>query len=209
MLGIENFVSFLIAGLFLNLTPGTDTFYILGRSLSNGKKSGYLSAIGIGTGSLIHTLFAAFGLSIILKESELAFGIVKLMGAAYLIFLGIRYLIKKENLDIKRKYTKKNNLKLFLSGVLTNVFNPKVALFYLAFLPQFIDPNYPEPMFSFIVLGLTFTITGTLWGIILAMFSSRLSRKFINNPKIKIWFERITGLVFISLGIKLAISKLE
>lgn len=103
MFGIINFGAFLISGILLNITPGTDTMYILGRSVSNGRVAGYLSALGIGTGSVIHTLFAAFGLSIILAESELAFGIVKYIGAVYLVFLGIKTFLKGKPTQLLRK----------------------------------------------------------------------------------------------------------
>lgn len=210
MFGIINFGAFLISGILLNITPGTDTMYILGRSVSNGRVAGYLSALGIGTGSVIHTLFAAFGLSIILAESELAFGIVKYIGAVYLVFLGIKtFLKRKTDPAVKKETTSKNNFRIYVSGALTNVFNPKVALFYLAFLPQFIDSNYSNSFITFSILGLTFTITGTLWGLALATFSNRLSQRIINNSGIKMWLDRITGGVFVLLGIKLALSKLK
>src|SRR5690606_23925136 len=97
--------------------------------------------------------------------------------------------------------------KIYISGILTNVLNPKVALFYLAFLPQFIDPDYSSSYISFILLGVAFTATGTIWCLILAVFSSSLSDRIRKNYKIKLWLDRITGLVFISLGIKLASGK--
>ena len=207
--GIINFWAFLAAGILLNLTPGSDTMYILSRSVSNGKKAGVLSAIGISTGSLIHTLFAAFGLSVLLAESQTAFSIVKYLGAAYLVFLGIKAILTKSSPQstIKPAENIVKGRKIYLSGILTNVLNPKVALFYLAFLPQFIDPHYSSPYISFILLGFAFTVTGTIWCLILAVFSSSLSSKFRKNHKIKFWLDRITGVVFISLGIKLASGK--
>jgi len=209
MFGIINFETFLIAGLILNFTPGADTMYILGRSISQGKKAGVLSALGISTGGLVHCIFAALGLSIILAKSAMAFEIVKYAGALYLIYLGIKLLTTRSDKSFKFENKSKltNYIKIYSSGILTNVLNPKVALFFLAFLPQFIDPNYAQSPMPFLILGLTFLLTGTIWCLILALFASKLSEKIRNNYKIKVWLDKITGGIFISLGLKLALSK--
>ncbi|GAA3644919.1 LysE family translocator [Flavivirga jejuensis] len=209
MFGIINFEVFLVAGIILNLTPGTDTMYILGRSISQGKKAGILSVLGIASGALVHCLFAALGLSIILAKSALAFEVVKYAGATYLIFLGIKMLISKSNekFELNEKKEKPNYRKIYISGIFTNILNPKVALFFLAFLPQFINPHYTQSPIPFLILGLTFVSTGTLWCLTLAIFSSKLSNRIRQNYKIKKWLDKITGGLFISLGIKLALSK--
>ncbi|TPN86302.1 LysE family translocator [Aquimarina algicola] len=209
MFGITNFEAFILAGIVLNLTPGADTMYILGRSISQGKKAGTLSALGIATGALIHCLFAALGLSIILAKSALAFEIVKYVGAAYLIYLGIKMLTTKPdpNFELQNNSLQVNYRKIYVSGILTNVLNPKVALFFLAFLPQFINPDYSQSFLPFLILGLTFVTTGTIWCLALAMFSSRLSNTIRKNYKIKKWLDKITGGIFIALGIKLAFTK--
>lgn len=210
MFGILNFEAFLIAGILLNLTPGADTMYILGRSISQGKKAGVLSALGISTGSLVHCIIAAFGLSIIIAQSAIVFSTIKFLGAVYLLYLGVRLLLSKspKEFEIYKSDNKRlNNRKVYLSGILTNLFNPKVSLFYLAFLPQFIDPNYTTNSLSFLILGLTFITTGTIWCLTLAFFSAKLSDRIRRNYKIKIWLDRITGGLFIALGIKLALGK--
>lgn len=209
MFGIINFETFLIAGLILNLTPGADTMYILGRSIAQGKKAGILSALGISSGALVHCIFAALGLSIILAKSAIAFEIVKYLGAAYLIFLGIKSLTakSKDEFQLNKASKKANYRKIYTAGILTNILNPKVALFFLAFLPQFIDPNYTQSPIPFLILGLTFLLTGTIWCLILATFASKLSERIRKNHKIKIWLDRIAGGIFIALGIKLALSK--
>jgi RhtB (resistance to homoserine/threonine) family protein len=209
MFGIINFETFLIAGLILNLTPGADTMYILGRSISQGKKAGILSALGISTGSIFHIIFATLGLSIILAKSAIAFEIVKYLGAAYLIFLGLKAIFKKTN--VKFELDKENKItdykKIYVSGILTNILNPKVALFFLAFLPQFIDPNYVKSSLPFLILGITFLTTGTIWCLILALFSSKISNRIRKNYRIKKWLDKITGGIFIALGLKLALTK--
>ena len=209
MFGIINFEAFLIAGILLNLTPGSDTMYILGRSISQGKKAGLFSALGISSGALIHTIFAALGLSMILTQSATAFNIVKYLGAIYLIYLGIKAITSIENRGFELKDDIKliSNRRIYLSGILTNVLNPKVALFFLAFLPQFIDPNYANSTISFIILGLAFVTTGTIWCLILALFSAKLTSRIKENYKLKGWLDKFTGVVFIFLGIRLALQK--
>lgn len=209
MFGIINYPTFLLAGILLNLTPGSDTMYILGRSTAQGKKAGVLSALGISTGSLIHCLFAALGLSILLAQSAVAFEVVKYAGAGYLIFLGLKSLLAKAEGTLAPDQVKgpASYAKIYTSGILTNVLNPKVALFFLAFLPQFIDPRYAQSALPFLLLGLTFFITGGIWCLILALFAARLSGRLRANPKIKTWLDKITGGVFILLGVKLALSE--
>ena len=207
MFGIINFKTFLLAGLIMNLTPGADTMYILSRSLTQGKKAGILSALGISTGAIFHTVFATLGLSIILANSSMAFEIVKYLGAAYLIFLGAKTTFTKADRTFELSNDIVNYNQIYFSGVLTNVLNPKVALFFLAFLPQFIDPYYVQSSVPFLLLGFTFLLTGTTWCLILALFASNLSVRIKKNLKVKIWFEKITGGIFIALGIKLASMK--
>lgn len=209
MFGINHFGAFVIAGILLNITPGADTMFILGRSVAQGKKAGILSALGISTGALVHCLFAALGLSIILAKSAVAFETIKYLGAAYLVFLGIKSLItsSKVSFNTERMEQQINYRKLYVSGIITDVLNPKVALFFLAFLPQFIEPEYANSPLPFLLLGVTFLTTGTIWCLIVAIFASKLSERIRRNPKIKVWLDRITGGVFVGLGIKLALTE--
>lgn len=209
MFGIINFGAFVLAGIILNLTPGADTMYILGRSISQGKKTGVLSALGIATGALVHCLFAVLGLSVILAKSAIAFEAIKYIGAAYLIYLGIKMLLSKTEKDFGINTNKEqlNYRKIYISGILTNVLNPKVALFFLAFLPQFIDPEYSQSYLPFLILGLTFVTTGTIWCLVLAIFSSKMSHTIRRNYRIKKWLDKTTGIIFMGLGIKLALMQ--
>jgi len=210
MFGIINFETFIVAAILLNVTPGADTMYILGRSVAQGKKAGILSVFGISSGSLIHCIFAALGLSIILAKSALVFSFIKYLGAVYLIYLGIRLLASRSDLNLElenKKEQAENSFKIYTSGVLTNILNPKVALFFLAFLPQFIDPGHVESSMPFIILGLTFITSGTIWCIFLALFASRLSDSIRKNYKIKKWLDSAMGGMFILLGLKLALEK--
>src|SRR5438477_628151 len=157
MFGIHDFGLFLAAGILLNLTPGPDTVYILGRSVAQGREAGVASALGICVGSIFHTCAAALGLSAILATSALAFGAIKLFGGAYLIFLGIKMILdRRKHLTLPSQFRRRTTTAAFQQGILTNVLNPKVALFFLAFLPQFIDPASNTKVLAFLMLGFTF-----------------------------------------------------
>lgn len=205
--GIINFWGFLAAGILLNLTPGPDTMYILARSMAQGTRAGVLSALGISTGSLVHTLAAACGLSVVLATSAAAFSLVKYCGAIYLIYLGIRALLstRETRSATERKGTETGYRRMYFSGIITNLLNPKVALFFLAFLPQFIDPTYPHTMLSFILLGSTFIMTGTCWCLLLAVYSAKFSRLLQERRNAGNLLGRVSGVVFIGMGVKLAV----
>jgi RhtB (resistance to homoserine/threonine) family protein len=209
MFGIENFFTFLITGILLNFTPGSDTMYVLGRSMSQGKQAGVYSALGIALGCFVHIFLAAFGLSIIIQKSQIAFDIIKYLGAAYLVYLGIKMLLTKHKsgFEISDTEEKTDLKKILISGAITNIFNPKVALFFIAFLPQFVQKGYDNPTLTFLILGCTFNLTGTIWNTILAVFSSVMTTNIKNNYYIKNWLDRFVGIVFIVLGIKLALEK--
>lgn len=207
MFGIHDFGLFLCACILLNLTPGPDTVYILGRSIAHGRRAGVASALGIGVGSIFHTGAAAFGLSAFLATSAWAFSAVKLAGAAYLIFLGVRTLLHRETaLHLPASFERNNPTAAFRQGVLTNVLNPKVALFFLAFLPQFIDSAAPSKMAAFLILGFTFVTTGTIWCLVLAWFAAGLSGRLRGNARIAAALSRAVGSLFIFLGLRLALA---
>jgi RhtB (resistance to homoserine/threonine) family protein len=208
MFGIHDFGLFLAAGILLNLTPGPDTAYILGRSIAQGREAGIASALGISLGSIFHTCAAALGLSAILATSALAFDAIKLLGGAYLIFLGIKMLLdRRKQLSLPSSFRRRTTIAAFRQGILTNILNPKVALFFLAFLPQFIDPGSNAKIAAFITLGLTFVTTGTIWCLILAWFASAFSKRLRSNETISQWLNRTTGALFVFLGIRLATTK--
>jgi RhtB (resistance to homoserine/threonine) family protein len=208
MFGIHGFGLFLAAGILLNLTPGPDTAYILGRSIVQGREAGVASALGICVGSIFHTCAAALGLSAILATSALAFGAIKLLGGAYLIFLGIKMLLdRRKDLSLPSNFRRRTTTAAFRQGILTNVLNPKVALFFLAFLPQFIDPASNIKVLAFLILGFTFVTTGTIWCLILAWFASAFSERLRTNETIAQWLNRTAGALFVFLGLRLATAK--
>jgi RhtB (resistance to homoserine/threonine) family protein len=210
MTGIHDFPAFLVAGIALNLMPGADTLYIIGQSLSRGRKAGVVSVLGISTGSLFHTLAAALGLSTILATSSLAFSTVKYIGAVYLIYLGVKMLKEAPaRTGGKRVTPAKMPLgKIFRQGVLTNISNPKVALFFLAFLPQFISPEGQQGILPFLLLGVTFVFTGTCWCLFVAYTATTLARRIGQKSAPARLFKKITGALFIGLGLKLAYEKM-
>lgn len=208
MFGINQYEAFLLASIALNLTPGNDTIYILSRSIAQGKIAGIMSVLGIATGSLIHTTFAAVGLSIIISKSILLFNVIKYIGAGYLVFIGLKMFFSKQSgLEINNVSQKEEKFKVYYQAVLTNVLNPKVALFFISFLPQFIIPVYENPHISFLLLGLTFTITGTCWCFVLANFASYISNGLKRNKFLTAMLNKICGVTLIGLGIKVAFSK--
>ena len=173
---MHHYLLFILAGILLNLTPGQDTLYVPGRSLSGGLRAGIAAALGIGVGSLIHTVAAALGLSVVLAASPTAFMTVKLRGAAYLVFLGAKLLFFRPRTLAAPRPSGRGDWSAFAQGILSNVLNPKVALFFLAFLPQFISPASTSKTLDFLALGATFVTTGTIWCLILAFAAARLSR---------------------------------
>ena len=208
MFGIHDFSLFLAAGILLNLTPGPDTVYILGRSIAQGRDAGVASALGICAGSIFHTSAAALGLSAILATSALAFGAIKLLGGAYLIFLGFKMILDRhKHLNLPSNFRRRTTAAAFRQGVLTNILNPKVALFFLAFLPQFIDPASKTKVLAFLVLGFAFVTTGTIWCLVLAWFAAAFSERLRTNETIAQWLNRTAGALFVFLGLRLATAK--
>ncbi|MBH0156912.1 LysE family translocator [Fictibacillus sp. 5RED26] len=206
MYGVINYEAFLLTGILLNLIPGTDTMYIIGRSMSQGRKAGVYSVLGIITGSLVHTLFVAFGLSLILVKSVFLFNTIKIIGVIYLVYLGIRMILDKSNLSFQAATDSLKIRKIYIQGMLTSLTNPKVSMFFIAFLPQFIDTKAVGPI-PFLILGLTFTATGLLWCLFVAYFSSYVTKKLRGNQKIGTVLNKLTGLIFIGMGIKLLQTK--
>jgi threonine/homoserine/homoserine lactone efflux protein len=209
MPGIHHLGLFIISGLLLNLTPGQDTLYIVGCSMSQGRRAGLLSVLGISSGSVIHTLAAAFGLSAILATSATAFTVVKLAGAAYLVYLGVKMLIDRTPASLMATpvFAPGRDLAIYRAGLLTNVLNPKVALFFMAFLPQFVDPAAGSRILPFLFLGAVFIFNGTLWCLVLVWGASAMSRRLRENAAAGAWLKRATGAIFVGLGARLAASR--
>jgi threonine/homoserine/homoserine lactone efflux protein len=208
MPGVHHLGLFILSGLLLNITPGQDTLYIVGRTMSQGRRAGLMSVLGIASGSIIHTLAAAFGLSAILATSAGAFTAVKLVGAAYLVYLGIRMLLDRAvTSGVAREFTSESDGAIYRAGLLTNVLNPKVALFFMAFLPQFVEPAGGSRVFPFLFLGTVFVFNGTLWCLVLVTGATAMGRRLRKSPMMEIVLRRATGIIFVGLGARLATSR--
>jgi len=214
MLGIHDLPLFVISGLLLNITPGPDSLYIIGRSAAQGHKAGMAAAFGIGAGTVVHVMAAAFGLSAILATSAMAFTVVKLIGAAYLLYVGLGMLFRRsrkaqEGMAEPVRLPQATTGQVFRQGFFTNVLNPKVALFFLAFVPQFIDHAAPHKALAFIVLGLVFNVNGMLWCNFLAWSAATASARFKGKGAGRLAgiLNRATGGLFVALGVKLVLSK--
>jgi threonine/homoserine/homoserine lactone efflux protein len=209
MLGIHHYWLFVATAILLVITPGQDTFFILGRSLSSGRSAGIAAALGISAGSVIHTFAAALGLSALLATSPYAFMVVKFAGAAYLIYIGIRALITRSN-GLPGSDTgvgDDGRWSAFRQGIVSNLLNPKVALFFLALMPQFIQASSPHKVGAFLVLGLSFVALGVAWCLVLAIAAANLRGAFLRRPSMANVLNKIAGAMFIALGLKLATSR--
>jgi threonine/homoserine/homoserine lactone efflux protein len=206
MLGIHDFWLFLFSGLLLNVAPGPDTAYIAGRSIQLGWRGGAAAAIGISCGALVHVTGAAIGLSALLLASSAAFTAVKLVGAAYLVFVGLQMLLTRAR-PIAAAPASGQSVSLhrvFWQGVLTDVLNPKAALFFLAFLPQFVAAESPHKTLAFLLLGLIFVGNGTLWCLAVAAFAARAAGRIRQSQGVMAWINRVLGSVFVYLGVRVA-----
>jgi RhtB (resistance to homoserine/threonine) family protein len=204
MFGIENFYLFLTVSILINISPGPDMLYTAARSLSQGSRAGVFSALGIFTGCLFHTAAAVLGLSAILAQSAFWFGIIKYAGAAYLVYLGIKSILKRYPPETELvKLSAIPHRKIFLQGFITNLLNPKVAIFFLSFLPQFINPSSPFIKEQIFFLGLWFDIQGTMILIVVAILTGYFSRMLKGNKKIWKWQDKVTGLILVALGIRM------
>ncbi len=212
----ESLLLFVIAGLLLNLTPGPDVLYIVANALRSGARAGMVAALGITAGCFVHIFAAAVGVSALMAASATAFTVLKWLGAAYLVYVGGRLLLSKAepaikleaaNADSTRAGGQNGYQSVFLRGFWTNALNPKVALFFLAFLPQFIAPTVEHKPLAFLLLGLLFNFNGLWvnmgWALAAAWLASRASVV----QKSMHWLDRVAGAMFVGFGIKLALTQ--
>jgi threonine/homoserine/homoserine lactone efflux protein len=209
-LGIHDFWLFIASGLLLNVAPGPDTAYIVGRSMQMGWRGGVAATLGISTGCLFHVFAAALGLSALLVASATVFGAVKWVGAAYLCYVGLTMLLSrpKNPAATDQRDSKSVSLsRVFWQGALTNVLNPKVAMFFLAFLPQFVEADAPHKALAFLTLGLIFICNGTLWCLAVAVATARAAGRMRESSRAIAWVNRGIGALFIYLGGRIALAQ--
>jgi threonine/homoserine/homoserine lactone efflux protein len=211
VLGVHDLWLFLASGLLLNVTPGPDTLYVVGRASTLGWRGGAVAALGIGAGVSVHISAAALGLSAILAASATAYTLVKLTGAAYLVYVGLSMIFASAAARVAQTSSGVNRpadmRKVFLQGFLTNVLNPKVALFFLAFLPQFVAADAASKPLAFLFLGAVFDLTGTGWNLTVAWSAARLSGRARFGSRFTRWFNRGVGSLFVGIGLRLAFAR--
>ena len=263
MLGITHFSFFLLSCVALSVTPGPDSAFVVARSIAGGRKAGLASALGVATGCCVHLTATVLGLAAIIAASVEAFTIVKLVGAAYLVYLGVRMLFAKMPKPSREQSRERTELsgqhaelqanqtgaqladqtgaqlaeqqipnkqgrndpvpnepvlnaglpfgearslrKVFVQGLTTNLLNPKVVLFFVAFFPQFVAPDAPQKSLAFLVLGLSFVVISTIWSAGLACAAGMLSKRVGASPRAKVLIDRVVGGVFVGLGVRLAL----
>ena len=211
-LPVHHLPLFAAAALAVNLTPGPDMLFVVGTGATQGRRAGVLAALGIGAGCLLHIALAAVGLSAVLAASALAFGVVKWVGAAYLVWVGLSMWRTRRGAAAGAAATARPQVggrSVFWQGALTNALNPKVALFFLAFLPQFIEPGASGQALAFVALGLLFNVGGTVVNIVVALLAATISRWLAARgagSAVGGWLQRAVGALFIGLGVRLALS---
>ncbi len=223
MLGTHDLGLFILSGLLLNVMPGPDSLLIMARSAAHGFRAGSAAALGIGAGTCVHVLAAALGLSALLSASAAAFTVVKLLGAAYLVYLGLTLLLKRQarpgaassdstpTTPVSPSASPGSTPRaIFMQGFLTNVLNPKVALFFLAFVPQFISADAPSKALAFIFLGAIFNFNAMLWCHLLAWIGAVTGAQVRNrrwSEPLARWLNRGLGALFLTFGVRLALSE--
>lgn len=207
MIEPAKFALFIGVSWALVIAPGPDMIYVITRGMAHGRRAGVLSAIGVVCGILVHTTAAAFGLTLILQTSAFAFLFVKFAGAAYLIYLGIRAWLEKSSFSLEASPSVVTSQTLFWQGVLSNVLNPKIAIFFLAFLPQFVDQRSSQVTSQMVLLGLTFACFGLCFLLLVGYSSGTIGKWLTGRPQYAQFFQRLAGGILIGLGIRLALTE--
>ena len=201
----EQFFAFLGAAVLITLSPGPDNLLVLSLGIARGRQAGVAFGLGCGLGCLSHTLLAALGVSALIAASPTAFTALKLIGGGYLVYLGVQALRSSGRLDAPEAASAQDSsLRLFTRGLFANAINPKVVLFFLAFLPQFVDATRGDAAWQIVQLGLVFTVQAALLFALLGLFSGHVGAWLKRHGRAGLWLDRIAGTVFVGLGIKLA-----
>lgn len=211
MLDIINFPLFLLSTFIMCIVPGPDIAYVVSQSIAHGRAAGMLSALGVAIGGCCHALACALGLTAIIVASPMLFMVIQYLGAAYLIYLGSRIVFNSLHrytpIAIKLQSKIINDKKLLIRGIITSLTNPKVLLFFVAFFPQFVPVNSPNKALSFLILGMVYTILGLCTDLTYAWLAGSATKVVNINTTLKNWIDRVIGLSFISIGVRLALIK--
>jgi len=208
MIELTNLYMFIAASFLLCLAPGPDNIYVLTQGMTKSKKAAIVTTFGLASGLIIHTSAAAFGISVIFQTSEVAFNIVKYVGAAYLMYIAYQaFKYRNEPLDLSVQNSSKELKKLYVKGFIMNILNPKVSIFFLAFLPQFVTPANGNVPMQMITLGAVFMALTIVVFSSIGIAGNLLSSKLLEKPSIVKYMNILTSFVLVSLGIKLALSQ--
>lgn len=207
MIDTSNFTLFILTSIAVIFMPGPGMLFVITNGLTRGPKASIAAAFGTTAGVTFHLFCAAFGLAILLKTSAIAFAVVKFAGAAYLIYLAIKTLISKEQIVNDLNDDKKTENSIFLQGIFINMLNPKLSIFFLAFLPQFIDPNLTSATSQTLILGAIFMAMTIVIFIGYGLFASLLRQRVLNSPKTLRAIKWCFASIFMALGVRLALSE--
>ena len=208
MIDFQQFLIFAFASFLLNITPGNDMVFVATYATNQGIKAGIWASLGIALGCIVHISAAVLGISAIIAQSAFLFDLIKYLGAAYLIYIGLKTIFSKaDNFDIEKKNSAISNWGIIKQGIFTNILNPKVALFFLAFLPQFTTPQYQPVWLQILILGIWFNISGTLVNCAVAFAFGKASRFLKKYPNFTNWQNKFTGFILVGLGLRVAFMK--
>ena len=208
-MSLHSYQLFVLAALALVLAPGPDMLYMLGRCVGQGRRAGILSALGISLGGLVHITVAVLGLSTILAASATAFTVVKWVGAAYLVYLGLSTLWRRPApLAVDAQAAAVRGCTILWQAFLSDVLNPKVALFFLALLPQFVERGAPHPALQILFLGLTVSVIALPTNLLIVCCADRITGSLRRNASVSLWLRKGLGVLFIALGLRIAAEKI-
>ena len=208
MLSPEQFFAFLLAALLITASPGPDNLMVLGMGISKGRRQGMAFGLGCALGCLSHTVLAVAGVSALIAASPLAFTALKVCGGLYLVWLGVQALRSRGGTQVRAVSDSEPSLmRLFLKGVFANAINPKVVLFFLSFLPQFVVAEHGQVGLQIALLGLTFTAQAALLFGLLGYFSGAIGQWIQRQPRVGLWLDRVAGAVFVALGLRLLATR--
>lgn len=208
MIESSQLIMFTLASFLLCLVPGPDNIYVLTQGITKGKKAAIITTLGLVTGLIVHTSAAAFGISIIFQTSQVAFDVVKYLGAIYLLYIAYQiFKHRNEPFDLEAQSSKQQMKSLYIKGFIMNVLNPKVSIFFLAFLPQFVDTNISNVSIQVILLGFIFMVITIVVFSTIGILGNLLSSRLMQKPNIIKYMNVLTSFILVSLGLKLALTQ--
>lgn len=200
---MNNIWGFVSAAVLLTLMPGPDILFVITQSMIRGKKAGIVFASGLCTGLIFHVLAVSLGVSLLLKESPLAFLVLKFAGAAYLIYLGIKAFLSRKNVAFRLESSGTGIQRLYRKGIMMNLLNPKVILFFLAFFPQFVFPEAGRPVWQMCFLGLLFILQAIVIFSLVAFLADKLSARLMRNPRVSYWMNIVEAFIYCAIGVSI------